>query len=178
MKADKRGAAISAYSVHPGFINTPLSRHMSGGGGLAKLWSGLTAVPGLGGALGSKTVPQGAATTVFACVSPQLEGRSGEYLADCQVRWMGAGAGVCVWVGGGGGRGPRRMHRMYPMRHDALHCLPPHCRLAPRCRVSGAAPSARRPKWLGTQGWRRRCGRRPSSWWPRGWRVIEYQLKH
>ena len=104
MKADKRGAAISAYSVHPGFINTPLSRHMSGGGGLAKLWSGLTAVPGLGGALGSKTVPQGAATTVFDCVSPQLEGRSGEYLADCQVRWMGAGAGVCVWVGRAGGQ--------------------------------------------------------------------------
>jgi len=28
---------------------------------------------------------QGAATTVFACTAPELEERSGEYLADCQV---------------------------------------------------------------------------------------------
>lgn len=29
--------------------------------------------------------PQGAATTVWACVAPELEARSGAYLADCQV---------------------------------------------------------------------------------------------
>lgn len=58
---------------------------MSGGGPLRALWRGLAAVPRLAGALGSKTVPQGAATTVWACVAPELEGRSGAYLADCQV---------------------------------------------------------------------------------------------
>jgi hypothetical protein len=28
---------------------------------------------------------QGAATTIYACVAPELENRSGEYLADCAV---------------------------------------------------------------------------------------------
>ena len=58
---------------------------MSGGGPLRLIWRFIGAVPGMAGLLGSKTVPQGAATTVWACVAPELEGRSGAYLADCQV---------------------------------------------------------------------------------------------
>lgn len=84
-RMEEEGAPISAYSVHPGFIDTPLSRHMSGGGVVRLLWRALSAVPGVPGLLGSKSIPQGASTTIFACVAPELEGRSGEYLADCQV---------------------------------------------------------------------------------------------
>lgn len=32
-----------------------------------------------------KSVEQGAATTVWACVAPELEGRGGLYLEDCQI---------------------------------------------------------------------------------------------
>lgn len=39
----------------------------------------------LGGFIKDKTVPQGAATTVFACVCPRIgtEGLRGAYLKDC-----------------------------------------------------------------------------------------------
>ena len=32
---------------------------------------------------GYKTIPQGAATSVWAATAPELEGRGGGYLADC-----------------------------------------------------------------------------------------------
>ncbi len=32
-----------------------------------------------------KTVEQGAATTVWACVAPELEGKGGLYLENCQI---------------------------------------------------------------------------------------------
>ncbi|KAI3425019.1 hypothetical protein D9Q98_008401 [Chlorella vulgaris] len=84
-RMEEEGVPIKAYSVHPGFINTALSRNMSGATVLQRVFNTLAAVPGLLGAVGAKTIPQGASTTVFACVAPELESRSGEYLADCQV---------------------------------------------------------------------------------------------
>jgi hypothetical protein len=51
------------------------------------------------GALGArlmptlKTVEQGAATTLFAAVSPELEGRGGLYLEDCHVADVTPGDG-------------------------------------------------------------------------------------
>lgn len=41
-----------------GFIDTPLSRNMSGGGLLRFVWRVVSAVPGMAGLMGSKTVPQ------------------------------------------------------------------------------------------------------------------------
>ena len=38
-----------------------------------------------GGQLQFKTVPAGAATSVFAATAPELEGRGGLYLEDCHV---------------------------------------------------------------------------------------------
>jgi hypothetical protein len=32
-----------------------------------------------------KTIPQGAATTVYAATSPDLDGEGGRYLEDCQL---------------------------------------------------------------------------------------------
>lgn len=68
-------SAVEAFVLHPGVIPTPLGRHMG--------WLGtmLNAVS----SKFQKTVPQGAATTVWAATAPELAGRSGAYLADCQV---------------------------------------------------------------------------------------------
>lgn len=52
------GAPISAFSVHPGFINTNLSKDITGGAPLRLLWRGIDAVPGLAGLLGFKSVAQ------------------------------------------------------------------------------------------------------------------------
>lgn len=87
------GKGVHAWAVHPGMIMTDLGRHLtaddvamlqamakprgekrdgapSGGGGS-------------GGMRGFKTIPQGAATSVWAATAPELEGRGGGYLADC-----------------------------------------------------------------------------------------------
>lgn len=38
-----------------------------------------------GGNLKTKTIPAGAATSVYAATAPELEGRGGLYLYDCQI---------------------------------------------------------------------------------------------
>ena len=72
------GSNIAACSVHPGVIQTNLSRHILSDGLLAR---GALAV--LGPLVFDKSVPQGAATSVFACLAPEAVG--GAYLADCAV---------------------------------------------------------------------------------------------
>ena len=64
---------VTAYAVHPGVILTELGRHLTAedSEGLAKR------LPRF------KTIPQGAATTVWACVAPDLP--NGAYLEDCGV---------------------------------------------------------------------------------------------
>lgn len=64
---------VTSYAVHPGVILTELGRHLTSddSAGLAKR------LPTF------KTVPQGAATTVFAAVAPDLP--NGSYLEDCAV---------------------------------------------------------------------------------------------
>ncbi len=71
-----KGTAKTANAVHPGVINTNLSRHMNPI--LKFFW-------GLGGPLVLKTVSQGAATEVYVATSPAVAGTSGEYFADCNV---------------------------------------------------------------------------------------------
>ncbi len=71
-----KGTAKTANAVHPGVINTNLSRHMNPV--LKFFW-------GLGGPLFLKTVSQGAATEVYVATSPAVAGTSGEYFADCNV---------------------------------------------------------------------------------------------
>jgi len=78
---------LHGYSVHPGGIQTNLSRHMTEGltaedaaafrlteeeikGGLGKLY---------------KSIPQGASSTVWAAVAKELEGKGGVYIADCEI---------------------------------------------------------------------------------------------
>jgi WW domain-containing oxidoreductase len=70
------GTGKAAYAVHPGVIHTKLAR--SAGGVVQAFFS-------LAGPLFLKTIPQGAATEVFAAVHPKALELSGQYLADCNA---------------------------------------------------------------------------------------------
>lgn len=71
------GTRRTAYAVHPGVIRTNLARSM---GGLVQTALALI------GPLVLKTVPQGAATEVFAAVHPKALPLAGHYLADCNIK--------------------------------------------------------------------------------------------
>jgi len=66
---------VRSYSVHPGLIQTDLGRHLEPED-VARFTKSPTAF---------KTVPQGAATTVWAASASELADKGGRYLADCQV---------------------------------------------------------------------------------------------
>lgn len=82
---------ISVFAVHPGAIPTELGRHLTEDdikalmnskalGGDKPAASGTSR-----GKLQFKTIPQGAATTVWAAVSGELQGKGGLYLEDCGI---------------------------------------------------------------------------------------------
>ena len=73
------GQGITANAVHPGMIMTELARHMQQED-LEAL--GKHAPPG---GMKFKPVEAGAATSVWAATSPDLEGKSGLYLEDCGI---------------------------------------------------------------------------------------------
>ncbi|KAH7140935.1 hypothetical protein EDB81DRAFT_900453 [Dactylonectria macrodidyma] len=87
------GQGLHSWAVHPGSIATELQRHCSDeqkqqwadNKELAKVW---------------KSSEQGAATTVLAAVSPELEGKGGLYLEDTQVAKPPArgSTGVADWA--------------------------------------------------------------------------------
>ncbi|CAI0546592.1 unnamed protein product [Linum tenue] len=76
----EEGANVTANSVHPGVIATNLFRHMT-----------LISVPMLSGIieavgkLAFKNVEQGAATTCYVALHPQVKGISGKYFSDCNL---------------------------------------------------------------------------------------------
>jgi NAD(P)-dependent dehydrogenase (short-subunit alcohol dehydrogenase family) len=72
---------VRAFAVHPGGIMTPLQRHLSEEEMRAAGWfdeDGNVIVD-------FKTPEQGAATTVWAATSTQLDGQGGVYCADCDI---------------------------------------------------------------------------------------------
>ena len=77
---------IHAVAVHPGGINTNLGRHMSDED-RAFLTARIKKLAEDSGkpASGFKTIPQGAATTVWAATADELEGRGGLYAEDCHI---------------------------------------------------------------------------------------------
>ena len=85
----KRG--VHAYAVHPGVIQTELSRHMDQA-------DFEMIISRASGNLKTKSVAAGAATSVYAATAPELEGRGGLYLYDCQVAEVNNDASVldCV----------------------------------------------------------------------------------
>jgi NAD(P)-dependent dehydrogenase (short-subunit alcohol dehydrogenase family) len=70
------GTGRVANSLHPGVIHTNLGRNMAG----PLQFLSATFLPLL-----QKSVPQGAATEVWAAVHPDTAALNGEYLADCNV---------------------------------------------------------------------------------------------
>ncbi len=70
---------VTANAVHPGLIVTELGRHLDDSD-KAALQARTSSRAQM-----FKSVEAGAATSVWAAVSPDLEGRGGLYLEDCQV---------------------------------------------------------------------------------------------
>ena len=70
------GTQRRAYSLHPGVIDTNLTRHMPTL--LKNAWSVM-------GPLVLKSIPEGAATQCYVATQPGLEDLGGQYFADCNV---------------------------------------------------------------------------------------------
>ncbi|MEU8219878.1 oxidoreductase [Micromonospora taraxaci] len=77
-----RPHGVHAFSVNPGWILTPLQRHLPVEEMVAAGWIDAdgTPTPGL-----FKTADQGAATQVWAATSPHLDGNGGDYCVDCRI---------------------------------------------------------------------------------------------
>ena len=77
------GTGVSAFAAHPGAIpETSLAREA---GGFSKLvWNAFAYLPDVlvGGVFGR--VEDGAETVCYAAASPDLDGATGEYVADCE----------------------------------------------------------------------------------------------
>jgi len=94
VELDKRGQkdGIRAFAVHPGGILTDLLKYMTDEelsaygiyreNGVAKIPDVTKAPERL------KTVEEGAATTIWCAVSPQLNGKGGVYCEDCDIAAM------------------------------------------------------------------------------------------
>jgi WW domain-containing oxidoreductase len=70
------GIPITANSLHPGAIKTNLGAHLQG---FSKTFLDQCAK------VVFKSIPQGAATSVYAAISPELEGIGGRYLSDSNL---------------------------------------------------------------------------------------------
>lgn len=74
---------VTALAVHPGYIQTELGRYMK-----ENEWeTAMEATAKMSGkdAASVKSVPQGAATSVWAATASELKGKGPLYLEDCQV---------------------------------------------------------------------------------------------
>ncbi|ORW91262.1 short-chain dehydrogenase [Mycobacterium sp. IEC1808] len=91
IEADRRlrGSRIRAYAVHPGTVATSLARYMSRAdfSELRTMVAARAAARGESsdGSLELATPEQGAATQVWAVVSPELADKGALYLEDCRI---------------------------------------------------------------------------------------------
>lgn len=72
-RLQEEGVNITANSVHPGLIMTPLMRHSAFLMRILQVFSYFL----------WKNVPQGAATTCYVALHPSLKGVTGKYFVDC-----------------------------------------------------------------------------------------------
>jgi NAD(P)-dependent dehydrogenase (short-subunit alcohol dehydrogenase family) len=81
VELDRRLASrgVRANALHPGGIVTELGRHLT----QDDIKELMSRAPG--GKMDWKTPEQGAATSVWAATAPELEGKGGLYLDDCQI---------------------------------------------------------------------------------------------
>ena len=71
---------VHAFAVHPGAIQTNLGRHLT-----EKDYEFLRRPRADGSSMSFKSIPAGAATSVYAATAPELEGMGGLYLEDCGI---------------------------------------------------------------------------------------------
>ncbi|AEO66359.1 7152f44b-58f7-428c-9c45-366884488dc1 [Thermothielavioides terrestris] len=83
---------LHATSLHPGAIHTDIGRHMP-----PEFVQGLMSDPGIRKIL--KSAEQGAATTVWAAVGKEWEGKGGRYLEDVKEAERGEDDGQAFGVG-------------------------------------------------------------------------------
>mmetsp|Transcript_11110 Transcript_11110/g.33307 ORF Transcript_11110/g.33307 Transcript_11110/m.33307 type:complete len:323 (-) Transcript_11110:577-1545(-) len=76
---------FDVFSLHPGAINTNLTRYAAPEGSWLASLAGFLFKIGPWLSSNWKTIPQGAATSVYAATSPDLDGKSGAYLVDCNI---------------------------------------------------------------------------------------------
>ena len=76
-----QGTGVTTYSLHPGAVNTELSRHLS----LSKV-SILSALVAPIFWMFLKTPRNGAQTTIYCAVDPSLNNVTGQYFADCRPK--------------------------------------------------------------------------------------------
>ncbi|KAH7137744.1 WW domain-containing oxidoreductase [Dactylonectria macrodidyma] len=89
---------LHALSLHPGAIFTNLTNHMDVSGWVSSMTE--EAKNDL------KSAPQGAATTIYAALSKEWEGRGGKYLSNCAVEppisadrsWQEGATGHAAWA--------------------------------------------------------------------------------
>jgi NAD(P)-dependent dehydrogenase (short-subunit alcohol dehydrogenase family) len=108
-----RSAGLSAAAVHPGGIMTELSRHMPPGA-VQQLFDRLSAENAAAGLppFRMKTIPQGAATSVWAAAVAKTDEVGGRYCEDCHVaEVVDAGPDVLIGV---------RRYALDPERAKAL----------------------------------------------------------
>jgi NAD(P)-dependent dehydrogenase (short-subunit alcohol dehydrogenase family) len=72
---------LRAFAVHPGGIQTELGRHLTD----ETLGVMIERTKNMTTPMVWKTVPQGAATSVWAATSPDLDGRGAIFLEDCHI---------------------------------------------------------------------------------------------
>jgi NAD(P)-dependent dehydrogenase (short-subunit alcohol dehydrogenase family) len=94
-----RARGVRATAVHPGGIHTELSRHMTPGE-LEKLIADINASQSKGGgpAFSWKSIPQGAATSVWAACVAGAEAIGGRYCEDCHVAEVASAPGLRTGV--------------------------------------------------------------------------------
>jgi len=94
-------AGVHAVAVHPGGIMTELGRHLTDED-IATMVERAGVDDPEAFQAGFKSIPQGAATSVWAATSAELEGRGGLYLEDCHVAGPGDGGlrsgGYAQWA--------------------------------------------------------------------------------
>lgn len=73
-----QGSGVRAHAIHPGVIMTPLARHLTPDD-ITGMQEKAT-IP-----LEFKPVEAGAATQLYAATAPELDGKGGLYLEDCQI---------------------------------------------------------------------------------------------
>ncbi|OHW92665.1 WW domain-containing oxidoreductase [Colletotrichum incanum] len=89
---------LHALSLHPGVIFTNLAQHMDTTAWISSMTEDDKNE--------LKSVPQGAATTIYAALSKEWEGRGGKYLNNCAVdppipagkKWQEGASGHAVWA--------------------------------------------------------------------------------